>query len=66
MNRGGGRVFQDYRLGIVLLLLLVAVIALPYILRASPRSIRDWHWVAAAVAFLLWLLAGVQILRAGQ
>ena len=57
---------QDYRLGAVLLVLMVSVIALPYLLHASPGSRREWRWVVTAVVFLFWLLAGVQVLRAEE
>ena len=57
---------QDYRLGAVLLVLMVSVIALPYLFRASPGSPREWRWVVTAVVFLFWLLAGLQVLRAEE
>ena len=57
-------VIHDYRLTAVLLALVGGVIALPYLFRARPRSRREWRWVAAALLFLFWLLAGLQVLRA--
>ena len=57
---------QDYRLGAVLLGLMLSVIALPYLFRASPGSRREWRWVVMAVVFLFWLLAGQQVLRAEE
>jgi hypothetical protein len=57
-------VIPDFRLAAVLLALVGGVIALPYVFLSPPRSRREWRWVVAVLMFLIWLLAGLQVLRA--
>lgn len=56
---------QDYRLAIVLLLLLATIVVASYVVGRRPAS-GDRKWVVAVVIFLLWLLAGMQLLRASR
>ena len=42
------------------LILLAACIATPYLLGVRPRSRRDWFALAIAIAFLMWLLLGLE------
>lgn len=44
------------------LLLPVCLIG-PYLFGVRPRSVRDWRWIAIAIAFLAWLLLGFESLR---
>lgn len=44
-------------------LLLGVIVVAPYLLGVPPRSARDWRCVTIAVAFLTWLLLGLQPAR---
>jgi hypothetical protein len=43
------------------LVLLVVLMVAPYALGVRPRTRRDWFAVAVILAFLMWLLPGLEI-----
>ena len=43
--------------------LLVACVAAPYLLRVPPKTRRQWLYVTATVAFMLWVLLFMGSLR---
>ena len=55
---------QDWRLGIVLALLVIGLIGGAHATATIPVSRRQWSWVWAVLVFLLWLLGGFRGLRA--
>ena len=44
-------------------LLAAACIVGPYALGVSPRTRRDWRWIAITIAFLTWVLPMMASLR---
>jgi len=45
------------------LLLLANVIVTPYLLGVPPRCRREWRCVTITLAFLTWLLLGLESVR---
>lgn len=43
------------------LVLLVASMVAPYALGVRPRTRRDWLALALTIAFLMWLLLGLEV-----
>jgi hypothetical protein len=48
----------------VLLILVAALIGVPYFLGISPKTRQQWSWMLAVLVFLLWLLGAIGTLRA--
>jgi hypothetical protein len=48
----------------VLLILVAALIVIPYAAGISPKTRQQWRWMLVVLVFLLWLLGAMGTLRA--
>lgn len=55
---------QDPRLVALLVVLVGAIITGACLGGMAPRSRAQWRWIGTTVGFLIWLLAGMLVVRA--
>jgi hypothetical protein len=56
---------QDPRLVALLVVLVGAIVTGACLGGMAPRSRAQWRWIGTTVGFLIWLLAGMLVVRAG-
>jgi F0F1-type ATP synthase assembly protein I len=59
-------VMQDPRLVALLVVLVGAIVTGACLGGMAPRSHAQWRWIGMTVGFLIWLLAGMFVVRASE